>query len=230
MAAYHTSQLNACVLLHSALGNHSQMAPVRAAIEKHTTVYDFDFEGHGFENQSNRFSLDSLVKQLDTFIHEKKLHKPTVIGYSMGGYVAITLAAQKPGLISRVITYGTKLAWTSEFAEKESQKLNPEKMLEKVPAFASKLAAQYGNPHWKNVVEETAAFIKSLPNKPIPFTSMIVKYKLLLGTEDRMVSLDETVQAASLSINGKYQSIEGAGHEIGTVPAACWLSVLESEI
>jgi pimeloyl-ACP methyl ester carboxylesterase len=42
-----------------------------------------------------------------------------VFGYSMGGYVALHLAATSPARIRRVATLATKLVWTAEIAARE---------------------------------------------------------------------------------------------------------------
>ena len=54
----------------------------------------------------------------------------------MGGYVALQLANKHPKYVQKIITLGTKFAWDKETAAKEVKMLNPEKIEEKIPAFA----------------------------------------------------------------------------------------------
>ncbi len=51
-----------------------------------------------------------VVEALDRYIHDKGLKAPAVIGHSMGGELALALAARHPGDVSRVMTVDS-LPW-----------------------------------------------------------------------------------------------------------------------
>ncbi len=80
----------------------------------------------------------------------------------MGGYVGLNLAKEYPELVGRIVTLGTKFAWTKEVAEKEIKMLNPEKIAEKIPAFADRLKSIHTNNNWKEVVRKTARMMYGL--------------------------------------------------------------------
>ena len=62
----------------------------------------------------------------------------------MGGYVALNLASQSPEILGKIITLGTKFAWTKESATHETSRMIPEIMEKKIPAYTQKLERVHG--------------------------------------------------------------------------------------
>jgi len=85
------------------------------------------------------------------------------LGYSMGGYVALYLALMQNNLIHNIVTLGTKFNWSKEAVDKETKLLNPEIMLEKIPAYAKTLETKHGS-HWKELVIKTAGMMNDIGN------------------------------------------------------------------
>ena len=98
-------------------------------------------------------ALDELIKW--------DIDKINVFGYSMGGYVAAFLALHT-NRINKAFTLGTKFLWTLEYAERETLKLNPDKILEKAPAFADALQATHSQTDWKTLLEKTKSMMMDL--------------------------------------------------------------------
>lgn len=129
----------ALLLLHGALGAKSQLEPLKKIIENDFEIHLLNFEGHGDKNSNNDFSIELFAKNLLDFLNENNVEKVNIFGYSMGGYVALQLATQHPKRFEKIVTLGTKFKWSPEEAAKETRMLNPEKIEEKVPAFANYL-------------------------------------------------------------------------------------------
>jgi enterochelin esterase-like enzyme len=91
------------------------------------------------------------------------LEKPTVFGYSMGGYVALYLAHSQPTLLGNIITLGTKFEWTPKIAQKEIKMLDAKVIIEKVPKFAEALKTRHGN-DWELLLWKTATMMVDLGN------------------------------------------------------------------
>jgi pimeloyl-ACP methyl ester carboxylesterase len=78
-------------------------------LAKHFTVTIFDNRGVGYstDDTSERMSVPLMAEDTAKFIRALNLHKPTVVGWSMGGEIALTMAAQRvPGLGAIVTTGG----------------------------------------------------------------------------------------------------------------------------
>jgi len=141
----------------------------------------------------------------------------------MGGYAALAFAKKHPALVERIITLGTKFAWTETFAKQEIRKLNPNKTEEKVPAFAQKLEVIHAPSDWKEVVSKTAKMMEGLGRseklskedfQQIDHPTLVTR-----GSLDRMVTLTESEEIAGLLPNATFQTLEGFPHLIEKVDA-----------
>ena len=182
--------------------------------------HSLNFSGHGQTPFQNKFSISQFAEELLEFIVKTHLIRPTVFGYSMGGYVALYLASQKPGILGDIITLGTKFEWSPEIAAKETKMLDAKTILEKVPKFAAALESRHGN-DWQLLLQKTADMMMDLGNKNLldPCTFSNVKNKVLIGLADNdtMVSVAETDNAASKIVGAKRYTLENTKHPIETV-------------
>ena len=209
------------LLLHGALGTKDQFSSLQEKLSSHFQVHSIDFEGHGNVPSSNDFSIDLFTNNVFDYLIDNKIESTHIFGYSMGGYVGLNLALTQPGLVGKIVTLGTKFAWSKETAEKEIKMLNPEKIEEKVPAFANKLASIHSANDWKTVVHQTAKMMYKLGNgkkltnndlKQIEHPALIG-----IGSNDRMVSIEESKASADALPNGTLNIIEGFPHPIEKV-------------
>lgn len=75
----------------------------RSIYEKDHTCYTLTMAGFaGVEPQPNS-TFAIWVKSVADFIKENKIEKPVIIGHSMGGVMALALAADYPELIGKII-------------------------------------------------------------------------------------------------------------------------------
>lgn len=186
------------LILHGAIGAKDQLQPLANALSTDYTVHLLNFSGHGGTPAKNEFSIAAFAEEVFIWIKENAPGNINIIGYSMGGYVAMYLALRHPDVISKIVTLGTKFLWTEEIAAREVAMLNPEVIETKVPKFAAQLQQRHHPAHWKSVVKNTADMLHSMgkepPLKGEEFASIQNEILVLLGDRDKMVSLDETVQ------------------------------------
>lgn len=211
------------ILLHGALGSQAQLSPLKAKLENTFNVFSFDFDGHGNNQNQASFDMQHFSRNILDFMEKNQLEKTAFFGYSMGGYVALTFALANPGKVEKIVTLGTKFDWTPETAALEIKKLDPEKIAEKVPPFASMLLETHGE-NWKNMVRNTAAMMSGLGNgkamKNTELASIQTETLLFLAEHDSMVTREETEEVQSILPAASFQLIPGAKHPIETVDAA----------
>lgn len=209
------------ILLHGALGAASQLQPLKKMLENQFEVFIPEFEGHGLTKSDAPFSIDLFVSNLKTFLDENNLKNVVVFGYSMGGYVALKLAARHPEYFEKIITLGTKFDWTAESAEKEVKMLNPEKIEEKIPAFAKMLDQLHSENGWKNVMRKTAGMMLRLGNGEATsdeiYTGIQTKCLIGVGDNDQMVTQQETKRIVSLIKNAEFYLLENTVHPIDKI-------------
>ena len=207
------------ILLHGALGSASMFDDLTEKLKGSFEVYAFNFSGHGGGPINEEgFGIEVFAEELKAFIINNKLEEADIFGYSMGGYVALYLAASQPNLIGKIVTLGTKLAWTAEGAEEETARLNPELIKEKVPQYAALLKERHGKKQWKQVIWQTAGMMLELGDEPLltmenlPLVTNEVT--ILLGADDIMVSKEESENVATILTNGKFISIPNMPHPL----------------
>jgi esterase/lipase len=156
------------------------------------------------------------------YIDKNQLRNIHVFGYSMGGYVALKLAAIGISSIQSITTLGTKFDWSKTATEKELKMLNPEKIEEKVPQFANSLKAEHQAKNWKEVVKQTAKMMTLLAQKEQLTSSDLQKVDIpvtiALGDEDQMVSQEESNWAVDHLPNSTFKLIKNCPHPIHQVP------------
>jgi esterase/lipase len=218
------------ILLHGAIGAKDQLEPLEAELKQQGYhVFTLSFSGHGQTPFQTNFGIEQFALELEQFIIENKLEKPSVFGYSMGGYVALYLAHQQPALLDNIITLGTKFEWSPEISAKETKMLDSKTIIEKVPKFAEALQKRHGQ-DWELLLQKTAEMMLSLGNKNAltlnDFTSIENKVCIGLADKDNMVSLEETTAVYKQLKNGAMYMLPNTKHPIETVNVALLLKII----
>ncbi len=184
------------LLLHGALGHGKQFDALRTVLEEEFKVYTPDFIGHGGREVPQHLSIHDFSLEIKNYIENAIGGEVDIFGHSMGGYVALYMAANKMAPIGRIMTLGTKQTWSPEIAANEARMLNTEKIKEKVPAFAKQLEEIHGS-NWEVLCQKTADMLIDMGDNPPlideGYTSIDISVQISIGDRDRMVSLEECV-------------------------------------
>lgn len=206
------------ILLHGALGTAAQMQPLSRQFENRFQCHTMSFPGHGGRALPPSFSIPEFAEDVIRFMDEQSLNIAHFYGYSMGGYVALYLALHHPGRVNSVCTYGTKFNWSPEFAAGEVKKLNPDKIEEKVPAFAESLKKSHHPENWKDVLRLTGLMLQDLGKHPLlnenELKHIICPVMICIGTEDDTVGVDESRKAADMIPAAELTILDGQPHPI----------------
>lgn len=210
------------LLLHGAIGAADQLQPLAQVLAAHYNVHTLSFSGHGgIVPHAEGYSIRVFANDVLDYMQLNGLEQVSILGYSMGGYVAMYLAAHCPDKVERVMTLATKYLWTEEIAAREVKMLVPEKIEEKLPAFAATLAQRHAPVSWKEVLHATAAMMRELGEMPVLTEEVYARIStpclLLLGDRDKMVSLEETVDVYKCLPNAQMAVLPGTAHPIEQV-------------
>ena len=205
--------------LHGALGSAAQLQLALSPLADSYEIICFDFPGYG-KLTDKSLTVNSCITATKNFILQNKLAGTTVLGYSMGGYIALLMARKYPELMGQIITLGTKLQWNLAIAEKEIKNLNPIKMRDKIPAYVAYLKKWHGD-EWSTAVIQTAELIRSIGTVPLLYSDMyqsiLHPVLLCLAEKDNLVTEEETLYAAHLLPFGDFASIPNSEHPIEKV-------------
>ena len=214
--------MNPLLILHGALGSASQLDPVTSALRnKGIVVHSLNFSGHGGASFQSDFGIEQFAMDTLQYLEKCQLKQVDLFGYSMGGYVALWLAKSHPDRVGKIVTLGTKFDWSEESAVKEVRKLNPEKVLEKIPAFARILEHRHAPNDWKMLLQKTADMMLTLGKRPLLKKENLraIKHQTIicLGDQDDMADRSYTEEVASFLPNGKFILLENTPHPIEKV-------------
>src|SRR6202171_1951807 len=91
------------ILLHGGLGSGEMFGPVLPLLAERHHVVTVDLQGHGRTADIDRpIDVRLMAGDIAALIDPLALAKPDVVGYSLGGGVALQTAAQYPAEVRRL--------------------------------------------------------------------------------------------------------------------------------
>jgi pimeloyl-ACP methyl ester carboxylesterase len=215
------------VVLHGALGDAAQMEPLVTALRDALgrDVIAFDFEGHGSASDAGRpFRAAHFVENVLARLDADGIARADLVGYSMGGYVALLLAHVHAARVGRVFTHATKFRWTPEVAERETRMLDARAIEAKVPRFAEQLRARHVGAGWERVLERTAEMMRALGARPdlddAALSAIALPVRVCVGDRDTTVSPEESAGVVRLLPQGELEVLPRTPHPFEKVRLA----------
>jgi len=94
---------DAVVLLHGFLENASMWHPFTSSLSQNNRIITIDLLGHGKTGCLGYVhSMELMAETVQIILNHLKIKRSTIIGHSMGGYVALALAEKKPSTINGI--------------------------------------------------------------------------------------------------------------------------------
>lgn len=211
------------LLLHGALGASSQLASLALLLQERYDVHMLNFEGHGTAPlQSRPFRIEHFVENVLHYLRQQDLVSVNIFGYSMGGFVACSLAMAHPETVQSIVTLGTKFYWNREVATREVAYLDIEKMKAKVPNFVQALVERHTSTGWETVVTKTAEMMLWLganggltPDDVAPIRQRV---RVMVGDRDTTVSVTEAYEMYKAISPGEMEVLPQTPHQMEKVP------------
>lgn len=219
------------LLLHGALGSSSSFQHLMPYLEDQYDLIIPNFPGHaGTPVSGEPYSVEYLSDFLRDFLRPFNEKEIFVFGYSLGGYVALLHESRFPGSFSRIITLATKIDWNSLFAEQQRNSLNPDYLKSNVPEFYEKLKKIH-EPFTDQLLLDIIRLMESLGEGPAVNKSLMQEIEipilLSVGELDKMVSVDETKNCASMGKFASFLKLENTSHPIEKLRPEALLSLLD---
>lgn len=205
------------ILIHGALGSSDEFNAITPILSERFNVILYEIPHHVKRSDSNTvLEIEELRSDLEEFI--SKTGNSFIYGFSLGGYLALSLAQRGNKNIKGIITQGTKLDWTPEIAKKEISTLNVDFLKSKAKPFYDYLLDLHGA-YLPQLLEKTAKFMLALGNSPVITEKSVQNIqcpvRMLRGGKDRMVSKSETEIICNAIRNSYYFEIPSFIHPIG---------------
>ena len=111
-----------CVVLHGFTGSAEAMAPISEPLAAGRRVLAVDLVGHGQSSSPDTvsaYTLDAVVDRLSSLLAEAGPAQFDLLGYSMGGRVALTFAARNHQRIRKLVLISSTAGLESSDARRE---------------------------------------------------------------------------------------------------------------
>jgi pimeloyl-ACP methyl ester carboxylesterase len=184
------------------------MEPLRALLEPlGFRVVAPDQRGHGRSaNPGGGLSIPGLADDMVALMAELGLARPTVVGYSLGGIVAIELARR--GLVSGLVVMASRI----HPAEAGNQAFAPEDIRRRSPVWAGQLQEKHAE-SWEALAAEIGALLQQWPGfSPSDLAAITRPTLVVQGDKDQMVPVEQARELAAAVPGATLREVPRAGH------------------
>ena len=211
------------LLLHGALGAVDQFEALKPMLQTQFVVHVLNFEGHGDAPDAQRpFRAEHLAANVLAYLDAHEIAQSHVFGYSLGGFVALTLAQTQPQRVGRIATLGTKFGWTRDAATKEVGMLDPQKILAKVPKFAEMLAKRHRTLGWQAMLTRTAECMHYFGEMggltPAQVATLPHAVRVMIGDRDSTADIVDSLGIYRALPQGEFEVLPRTPHPFEKVP------------
>lgn len=91
------------IILHGLFGSHINWYTISRKLEDRFSVFALDLRNHGDSPHSDAFDYDLMAEDVREFMEREKISRAAVIGHSMGGKVAMTLACSHSSRLEKLV-------------------------------------------------------------------------------------------------------------------------------
>jgi len=106
------------ILLHGGLGATPMFGPNLTALAEGRQVIGVDLQGHGRTADIDRpIRTELMADDIAALIKHLKLERPDIMGYSLGGGVAVHLAIRHPELVGKLVVVSTPIRRDAFYAD-----------------------------------------------------------------------------------------------------------------
>jgi pimeloyl-ACP methyl ester carboxylesterase len=215
----------ALLLLHPFPFDRRAWSEVAAQLERR--VVTMDFRGFGESAASGPYTLEDLAEDAVALLDHLGIAMATVAGLSMGGYVALAVAARHPARLAGLALCDTRASADSDagrqaredgIAKVRSGGTNefldgmPVRLLSPKASDALKRRVRTLSEQKAEAIAAALAAMRDRPDRSALLPSLRVPSLVLVGSDDSVTPPSEARAMAQQIPGARYVEIAGAGH------------------
>lgn len=223
------------MLLIHGLGNDlREWEPLIELSKGRFTLISYDMRGSGRSDKpKGPYTMEEMAADAAGLLNKVAKTPVDVLGFSMGGCVALELVLSHPELVNRLILVSTIPSWNGPYPPSEGLKvlfrrtdvgeallievyenIFGERYRERVPA--GEYVAQRMNDEFPQTVEAYLGQLAALEAFDVRdrVNSISAETLVVAGTDDRVVPMQNSLWLSERIPHARLETIEGAGHMI----------------
>ncbi|MFZ5826050.1 MAG: alpha/beta fold hydrolase [Bacillota bacterium] len=197
------------LLLHAALQTAESMEPLRELLSPlGLRLIAVDLRGHGrTANPARSLSLPQLADDIEALMTYLGLERPWLVGYSLGGIVAIELARR--GLAGGLVVLASRI----RPASRARVTFDPANIQARSPLWAEQLAGKHVEQTWEELAVSLGELLTTWPGfDPAGLARIEIPVLVVQGDRDQMVSLGQAQNLVAAVPGARLQVVPRAGH------------------
>jgi pimeloyl-ACP methyl ester carboxylesterase len=204
------------VLLHGGLGAGSMFGANIGALAKGHKVILVDLQGHGRTADVDRpMTLEAMSDDIVALLAHLKIPKADVMGYSLGGGVALQTAVRHPEVVRKLVLVSTALRSSAFYPELRAQQTQVSgamaEQMKGTPMYELYMSVAPRKQDFPRLLTKIGAFMKSEYDVTQQFAGLQMPTLLVAGDAD-MFPPSHAVEAFALLDGGKRDGgWDGAG-------------------
>jgi len=173
------------ILIHGGFGSVEMFGPNVELLAAHHRVIGVDLQSHGRSPAADRpMRFETMADDIAALIKELKLERTAVMGFSLGGAVALRTAIQHPDLVDRLVLVSTvvkRSGWYPEMiAGMDAMGPHTAEPLKQTPMYADYVQIAPNKDDWPVLVTQLTTALKAdydwsaaIPKLPMPVMIVI---------------------------------------------------------
>jgi pimeloyl-ACP methyl ester carboxylesterase len=222
------------VLLHGFPFDRSMWSHQRSSVGSIYRLITPDLRGHGSTAAPDGiYTVDEMADDVLELLDALQLYEPAVIGgLSMGGYLALSIAARHPERVKALMLMNTRAAADTPEAAKIREglagkveesgdtgpvvdgmlpKLFSRKTFERHPELVARMHARMARTPARTIVG-TLRGLAIRPDRTEDLPRIAVPTLVIAGTEDQLIPMEESERIARSMPDARLVTIPDAGH------------------
>ncbi|MFN3412670.1 MAG: alpha/beta fold hydrolase [Thermoanaerobaculum sp.] len=220
------------VLLHGFPFCRDIFAPVMPALAHVGRVAAVDLPGFGQSPPlAPGFSLADVAKEVIAFLQALGLQRTVLVGHSMGGYVALELAAQKPEALAGLVLLASHPRGDTPEAKAKRQEgietIRQGRRAEFLEGFLARLPSPWTRQHAPRLLQEVRAMAEAVSDQVlVSFLQAMAERKdhtetvrklevpvgVVVGEADALIPRELARETAAQAPRGSLIVVPEAGH------------------